>query len=91
MNTAANPSPVTGEEVGLGRSFLARVEPILTPRQFKFLEMKILWPYPASAKCARAAGYSESVARKADEVIVRQSPVMRRILAKWDEISEACA
>ena len=54
---------------------LARVEPLLTRRQFKFVTLKIQWPYPPSSKCARAAGYAESVARHANDIIVRGSPI----------------
>src|SRR6266699_2248649 len=54
----------------------------LTARQQKFLELKIAWPYPPSARAARLAGYSESVARKAT-VIIERSPLVRRLLEEW--------
>jgi hypothetical protein len=54
----------------------------LTARQRKFIELKTNFPYPSSAKAARMAGYSESVARKAD-AIIGVSPLVRRALMAW--------
>jgi len=56
----------------------------LTDRQRKFVQLKTTWPYPSSAKAARLAGYSESVARKADAVIA-SSPAVRLALARAEE------
>jgi len=56
----------------------------LTDRQTKFLELKTRWPYPSSAKAARLAGYSESVARKADDLITN-SPAVRPLWEAWRE------
>lgn len=66
--------PHTPAKVGKSRT--------LTARQQKFLELKIAWPYPPSARAARLAGYSESVARKAT-VIIERSPLVRRLLEEW--------
>jgi hypothetical protein len=57
----------------------------VTARQRAFLKFKMNWPYPSSAKAARLAGYSESVARKADRIIRRGSPTLSAILEKWEE------
>jgi hypothetical protein len=56
----------------------------LTARQRKFLELKTRWPYPSSAKAARLAGYSESVARKAD-FLITNSPTVRPLWDEWRE------
>jgi hypothetical protein len=60
----------------------SRGNPTLTDRQRKFLELKTRWPYPSSAKAARLAGYSESVARKAD-FLITNSPMVRPLWEAW--------
>jgi len=49
----------------------------------RFLLAKTAPPY-RSSRAARSAGYSESVARKADHIISRGSPAVRRVLKWWD-------
>ena len=56
----------------------------LTDRQQKFVQLKTAWPYPSSAKAARLAGYSESVARKADHII-GSSPAVRLALQRSEQ------
>lgn len=60
----------------------------LKPRQRKFIELKIASEFRlSSAKCARAAGYAESTARKANRDVVGASPMVAWILAKaWEEL-----
>jgi hypothetical protein len=58
--------------------------PTLTDRQRKFLELKTRWPYASSAKAARLAGYSESVARNAD-FLITYSPAVRPLWEEWLE------
>jgi hypothetical protein len=60
----------------------SRRNPTLTDRQRKFLELKTRWPYLSSAKAARLAGYSESVARKAD-FLITYSPAVRPLWEEW--------
>ena len=60
----------------------------LTDRQKVFILVKTKWPWPCSAKAARIAGYSESVCRKAERIIVRGSRVVSLILATFDKDSE---
>jgi len=54
----------------------------LTDRQRKFLELKTDGRYLSSAKAARLAGYSESVARKAD-FLITNSPAVRSLWEEW--------
>ena len=54
----------------------------LTDRQRKFLELKTDGRYLSSAKAARLAGYSESVARKADHLITN-SPAICSLCEEW--------
>ena len=82
--SAATTSPKGAERGGIGSP---RAEK-LTDRQRKFLEVKIQFPWPSSATAARKAGYSEWVARKADRIIVRGSPKVRRILEEWNRREE---
>src|SRR5262249_10020436 len=74
----------TSAKVGLGRiSSRART---LTERQMRFLLAKTAPPYTGS-RAARSAGYAESVARKADHIISRGSPAVRRILEWFDRLT----
>jgi hypothetical protein len=56
----------------------------LTSRQQAFLRYRTTPPYCSSARAARLAGYSESVARKADHII-GSSPAVREALQTWKE------
>jgi len=74
----------TSPKVGSSRYPRARAEQQqLTARQQKFIDVKTSCPWPSSAKTARLAGYSESVARKADRIIVRGSRIVSLILKRW--------
>jgi GrpB-like predicted nucleotidyltransferase (UPF0157 family) len=54
----------------------------LTNRQRRFLQLKTDGRYLSSAKAARLAGYSESVARKAD-FLITYSPAVRPLWEEW--------
>src|SRR5262245_55618215 len=45
-----------------------RRAPELTARQKKYLQLQMNWPWPKAAKCARLAGYAESVARRSPAI-----------------------
>src|SRR5438876_2003827 len=63
---------------------LEQLKEQLTERQRKFLEFKMQFPWPSSAKAARLAVYSEWVAQKADRIIIRGSPKVNRIWEEWN-------
>lgn len=60
----------------------------LTPRQKNYLELRMTRPWPSAAKCARLAGYSKWVARRAT-VIIDRSPAVRRVLDRWNAEKKA--
>ena len=66
----------------------ARTTTALTERQRRYLELLLNPPFPSAAKCARLAGYSEWVARRAT-VIIEGSPVVRKLIAQWNRLDLA--